>query len=132
MQQQIPQLLGFMPARNVQDYEDILARLRGVPRVIGQVIDLLDKGLKEGITPPRITLRDVPAQVGNLLVDDPMKSPMLRAFQKFPAAIPAAEQERLKARGRQGLQRRDRSRRSASSRATSPTPTCRPPASRSP
>lgn len=97
VQQQIPQLLGFMPARNVKDYEDILARLRGVPRVIGQVMDLLDKGLKEGITPPRITLRDVPAQVGNLLVDDPMKSPMLRAFQKFPAAIPAAEQERLKA-----------------------------------
>src|SRR6185295_8509788 len=94
--QGIPQLLSVMPARNVQDYENILARLRGVPKVIDQTIALLDKGLKEGITPPRITLRDVPAQVGNLLVDDPLKSPMLKAFQKFPSAIPTAEQERLK------------------------------------
>ncbi len=96
VQQGIPQVLAAMPARSVQDYENILARLRGLPTVIDQTIALLDKGLQEGITPPRVTLRDVPGQVGNLLVDDPMQSPMLRAFQKFPAAVPAAEQERLK------------------------------------
>ena len=99
VQQGIPQLLAIMPAASVQDYENILARMRGVPRVIDQTIALLDKGLAEGITPPRITLRDVPAQVGNLLVDDPMQSPVLRAFQKLPAAIPPAEQERLKGEG---------------------------------
>ncbi len=96
IQQSIPQILTIMPAGSVQDYEDILSRLRGLPTVIDQTIALLDKGLKEGITPPRVTLRDLPAQVGNLLVEDPMKSPMLRAFGKFPAAVPAAEQERLK------------------------------------
>jgi uncharacterized protein (DUF885 family) len=96
IQQSIPQLLTIMPAGSVKDYEDILSRLRGLPTVIDQTIALLDKGLKEGITPPRVTLRDIPAQVGNLLVDDPMKSPMLRAFGKFPDAVPAAEQERLK------------------------------------
>jgi uncharacterized protein (DUF885 family) len=97
IQQSIPQLLTLMPAGSVQDYEDILSRLRGLPTVIDQTIALLDKGLKEGITPPRVTLRDVAGQVGNLLVDDPLQSPMLRAFGKFPAAVPAAEQERLKA-----------------------------------
>jgi uncharacterized protein (DUF885 family) len=97
IQQGIPQMLALMPADGVQGYEDILSRLRGIPTVVDQTIALLDRGLKEGITPPRVTLRDVPAQVGNLLVDDPMKSPMLRAFQKFPAAVAAAEQERLKA-----------------------------------
>ena len=96
LHQGIPQLLSFMPANNVKDYENIITRLRGIPKVIDQTLALLNKGLQEGITPPRITLRDVPAQVGNLLVDDPMKSPMLKAFQKFPASIPAAEQERLK------------------------------------
>jgi uncharacterized protein (DUF885 family) len=99
VQQSLPQLLVIMPAGNVQDYENILTRMRGVPRVIDQTIALLGKGLQEGITPPRVTLRDVPAQVGNLLVDDPLKSPMLKAFQKFPAGIPAAEQERLRAAG---------------------------------
>jgi uncharacterized protein (DUF885 family) len=98
-QQGIPQLLSFMPAHDVKDYENIITRMRGLPLVIDQVIALLNKGLQEGITPPRITLRDVPAQVGNLLVDDPMKSPMLTAFKKFPASLPAAEQERLKSEG---------------------------------
>jgi uncharacterized protein (DUF885 family) len=94
-QQGIPQLLSIMPGRNVKDYEDIIARLRGVPGVIDQTIALLDRGLKEGITPPRVTLRDVPGQVESLLVDDPMKSPMLKAFQKFPAAVSTADRERL-------------------------------------
>jgi uncharacterized protein (DUF885 family) len=94
--QGLPQLLTVMPTRSVEDYENILSRLRGVPKVIDQTIALLDKGLQEGITPPRVTLGEVAAQVGNLLVDDPLASPMLRAFQKFPAAVPAAEQERLK------------------------------------
>ncbi|HEV2847056.1 MAG TPA: DUF885 domain-containing protein [Thermoanaerobaculia bacterium] len=96
VQQNIPQLLAIMPANNVKDYENILARLRGVPKVVDQTIALLQKGLEEGITPPRVTLRDIPGQVQNLLVDDPMKSPMLRAFQQFPATVTAAEQERLK------------------------------------
>jgi uncharacterized protein (DUF885 family) len=96
VQQNIPQLLAIMPANNVKDYENILARLRGVPKVVDQTIALLQKGLEEGITPPRVTLRDIPGQVQNLLVDDPMKSPMLRAFQQFPATVAAAEQERLK------------------------------------
>jgi uncharacterized protein (DUF885 family) len=95
--QGVPALLAYMPAGNAQDYENIIARLRGIPVVVDQTIALLDKGLKEGITPPRVTLRDVPGQVGNLLVDDPLKSPMLKAFEKFPSTVPAAEQERLKA-----------------------------------
>jgi uncharacterized protein (DUF885 family) len=94
-QQGAVQLLSIMPGRNVKDYENITTRLRGVPRVIDQSIALLDRGLKEGITPPRVTLRDVPAQVESLLVDDPMKSPILKAFQTFPDSVPAADRERL-------------------------------------
>jgi uncharacterized protein (DUF885 family) len=95
--QGIPALLSAVTARKAKDYEDVIARLRGVPTVVEQTIALLDKGLHEGITPPRVTLRDVPAQVGKLLVDEPLKSPMLKAFGQLPETIPAAEQERLKA-----------------------------------
>jgi uncharacterized protein (DUF885 family) len=96
VQQGIPQLLSVTPVRTVKDYEDLIARLRGVPTVIDQTIALMNEGLKEGITPPRVTLRDVPGQVQSLLVDDPMKSPLLRAFQKFPDTVPEADRERLK------------------------------------
>ncbi len=94
-QQGIPALFSIMPGRSVKDYEDIIARLRGVPTVIDQSIALLDRGLKEGITPPKVTLRDVPGQVESLLVDDPLKSPMLKAFQSFPSTVSAADRERL-------------------------------------
>ncbi len=95
LQQNIPQLLSIMPAASVEDYANIIARMRGVPTVVDQTIALLDRGLQEGITPPRVTLRDVPGQVQSLLVDDPLKSPMLKAFQKFPDSIAAADRERL-------------------------------------
>jgi uncharacterized protein (DUF885 family) len=58
---------------------------------------LLQRGLAAGLTPPRITLRDVPAQAQNLVVDDPLTSPLLTAFIRFPAEVAAADQQRLRA-----------------------------------
>jgi uncharacterized protein (DUF885 family) len=89
-------VLSFMPGRTVEDYEDMLAYLRGYPKVIDQILALLAKGLAAGITPPRVTLRDVPEQVQNLLADDPAKSPLLERFQELPETIPEAERERLR------------------------------------
>ena len=92
----IPQLLASMPTRTVQDYENRLARLRAFPTAIDQTIPYLKRGLAAGITPPRVTLRDVPGQITALLTDDPAKSPALESFQKIPETIPAAEKERLR------------------------------------
>ena len=72
VQQSVPMILTMMPNRRVADYENILARLAAVPRLIDQVTAKLKEGLAAGITPPRVTLRDVPEQVSNLLTDDPM------------------------------------------------------------
>ena len=88
-------LLASMPDRTVQDFENRLARLRAFPRVVDQTITLLDEGLKAGITPPRVTLRDVPGQVDNLLTAKPLDSPVLETFREIPAQIPAADRERL-------------------------------------
>jgi len=96
VQQDVPLVLALMPATSVAQYENILARLRGVPRLVEQTIALLERGLAAGVTAPRIALRDVPEQVTALLVDDPLASPMLAAFKAFPTTIPAADQERLR------------------------------------
>src|SRR6185295_16012105 len=87
--------LPYMPARTVRDFETILARLRGFPGALDQTIVLLARGLAAGVTPPRVTLRDVPDRVGGLLVDDPWQSPVLAPFQAIPETIPAADRERL-------------------------------------
>jgi uncharacterized protein (DUF885 family) len=95
-QNEIGLLLTSMPARSVHDYENMLTRLRAYPRKIDQTIAHLEKGLKEGITPPRVTLRDVPAQIDGLLTEDPLKSSALAPFQEIPESIPPADRERLR------------------------------------
>ncbi len=95
VQQGVAEVLAITPARNAADYEDILARLDGVPALVDQTMALLREGLRRNWTPPRITLRDVPTQIEGLLSEDPMASPLLRPFQKLPATIPQADRARL-------------------------------------
>jgi uncharacterized protein (DUF885 family) len=98
IQQSVPQMLGEqMPASTEADYEAILSRLRGAPALVDQTIALLKEGLRRRVTPPRITLRDVPAQAGAILIEDPAQSPFLVAFRAMPAAIPADRRDALKA-----------------------------------
>ncbi|MDP1569890.1 MAG: DUF885 domain-containing protein [Vicinamibacterales bacterium] len=98
VQQDIPRTLSLMPAATVQDYENRAARLEAVPALVEQTIALLQAGLDAGMTPPRIAIRDVPAQVAGLIVDDPLTSRMLAAFRTWPAGIAEADRERLTAR----------------------------------
>ncbi|HVF59618.1 MAG TPA: DUF885 family protein [Thermoanaerobaculia bacterium] len=91
-------LLYYMPARTVADYENMLARLRGFPRLVEQGIALLEEGARRGITPPKVTLDGVADQVlAPLAYDDPLESPTLEPFQRIPDSVPAAERERLRA-----------------------------------
>jgi len=89
--------IGSMPASNVKDYSDIVARLRALPAVVDQTIALLDSGIKRRITPPRITLRDVPAQMTNLIPDEPLESALLAPLTRFPVGMPESERARVRA-----------------------------------
>ena len=96
VQQDVAQILALMSTATIKDYDDILARLNGVPAVIDQTRALLAQGLAVGVTPPRITLRDVPDQITQLTPDDPLASPLLQPLREFPASIPADARERLR------------------------------------
>jgi len=92
--QDVPLVISQMPAASVADYEDIVKSLDAVPALVDQTIALMEQGMKRGWTPPKITFRDVPSQVQGQIVDA-TKSPLLDAFRKIPAAIGAADQQRL-------------------------------------
>jgi uncharacterized protein (DUF885 family) len=98
VQQDVAQMLAMMPLGNAAQYENLLARLEGVPALVDQTIVLLKEGLQAGLTPPRVTLRDVPQQVRNQIVDDPRESPLLHGFSRLPESIHAQEAERLRER----------------------------------
>jgi uncharacterized protein (DUF885 family) len=104
--QYLADIIAIMPASRPKDYEDILARLNGIPAVVDQAIVLMDRGLAAGITPPRITLRDVPGQIDNLLAADPTAGPLYRPFAELPPAVPAAERERLRAEAKRAIAER--------------------------
>jgi uncharacterized protein (DUF885 family) len=62
-----------------------LARLRAVPTVVEQTIELLEAGRAMGVTPPAICLREVPGQVALHL--DAATSPLLGAFADAPEDV---------------------------------------------
>jgi uncharacterized protein (DUF885 family) len=94
--QNVAQVISSTTFRTTKDYEDLVARLNGVPALVDQTIALLEKGLEQKMTPPQVTLRDVPQQVLNLIVKDPAESPMLAPFKEMAALVPAADQTRLR------------------------------------
>ena len=99
IQRDIPDVVSLMKVARVEDANAVLGRLESFPRLVRQVIALLDTGLARGITPPRITLHGVADAVGRQIVDDPALSSMMSPLTKLPATIPERERLQLRDRG---------------------------------
>jgi len=106
VQQSVAQVIASTTFKTTKDYEDLVARLNGVPALIDQTIALLQKGLEQKVTPPQITLRDVPEQVLNLIVKDPAESSLLAPFKEMSSFVPAADQTRLRQAATDALTKR--------------------------
>jgi uncharacterized protein (DUF885 family) len=96
--QRVAQTIVTMPATTRAQYDDVLARLEGIPTLFEQAIVLLELGRAAGITPPAVALRDVPRQVESHIVDEPDQSPLLALFESFPKTISDRDQRQLRAR----------------------------------
>jgi len=89
--------------KTVQDYEQWLARMRTIDKLVDQNIALMREGVQRGQVPPKIIMQRVPPQLDKQIVTDPTKSPFYGAFAKMPDSIPAAEQARLQAAARDAI-----------------------------
>jgi uncharacterized protein (DUF885 family) len=105
IQQDIPHVFAMMPSATRDDYENIVLRLERAPLLIDQTIALMEQGLAAKVTPPKVTFRDVPAQVKDQIFDDPLKSPMLGAFTKMPLVMDEGEAGKLKDRAASAYKR---------------------------
>jgi uncharacterized protein (DUF885 family) len=97
-QQNVTRLLAMMPNSRSGDLENQIARMEALPAYVDQSIELMRKGLAAGVTPPKITLRDVPQQIRNQLVDDASQSPMLTGFADIPATVDPLQADTLRKR----------------------------------
>jgi uncharacterized protein (DUF885 family) len=95
VQQDVARVFALMPAAAVHDYENLIARLEKVPALVDQTIVLMRDGLAQGMTPPQVTFRDVPRQVEAQIVANPLESPLLEAFTKWPSSVPEVDRTRL-------------------------------------
>ena len=56
------------PLQSLQDYEDLLARIQGLPGMVDQIIILLREGMKQGVTYAKESLGGVHTQFQQLQV----------------------------------------------------------------
>ncbi len=95
IQQGAADTLESTPHHTVAEYETILVRMKALPASVEQQMALLQEGLKRGYTPPKITMRDVPKQIADLIPADPLASALLQPFTEFPNAFSDADRARL-------------------------------------
>lgn len=79
------------PFDSVKHYEDYIARLHQIPRVLTQTTEVLRAGMKENLMPVRFLIEKLPGQCQGIIEADPFLLPT----KKYPASIPPAEQTRL-------------------------------------
>ena len=102
-----PQLADQLNFTTVKDYDDWIARLRAIPDAFAQVITNMATGIDDHRVPPKYLIEKALEQVKQLASQKPEDSPLAAPIKKFPAAIPAAEQERIKTETLAAVAKRD-------------------------
>jgi uncharacterized protein (DUF885 family) len=80
-----------VPFDSVKHYEDYIARLHQIPRVLTQVTEVLRAGMKDKLMPVRFLAEKIPAQCQGIIDADPFLLPT----KKYPASISAEDQKRI-------------------------------------
>ena len=82
-----------VPLDSVKHYEDYIARLHQIPRVLKQTTEVLRAGEKDGLMPPKLVADQLPGQCEGIVAANPFLLPL----KKFPESFSEAEKQRLTA-----------------------------------
>jgi len=84
-----------LPAKTVDDYENLIARLEALPQYVAGAIEVMRAGLDHGQIPSRVTQDGVAEQMQAQILDDPAASLFFQPFTKIPKTIGEQDQSRL-------------------------------------
>ncbi|TGE23912.1 DUF885 domain-containing protein [Hymenobacter aquaticus] len=94
---------GNQPFKTTQDYDNWLSRVRVYPVWADTAISNFRRGMRAGVVLPRPLVEKMLPQLQALVTPDPTKSIFYGPVAKFPAGVPAAEQQRLTAAYQQAI-----------------------------
>jgi uncharacterized protein (DUF885 family) len=80
-----------VPFDSVKHYEDYIARLHQIPRVLKQTTEVLRAGMKDKLMPVRFLLAKLPVQCEGIIDADPFLLPT----KKYAASVTPEDQKRL-------------------------------------
>ena len=94
----LPEDTGFS---RVEDYRNYLARLHEMPAVMDEYIALMQRGVVEGFTQPRVILGGRDAPIKAQLVESPRGSPFFQPFRELPESLAGGDRAQLLATAEQ-------------------------------
>ncbi|HAV4512149.1 TPA: DUF885 family protein [Acinetobacter baumannii] len=92
---QFPGFISSITFDNVKQYQDYTARLKQIPLILDQGIQLAKQGQKDGLIPPKYLLEKVAKQIDSIATPAGADSVFASPLKQFPSNISKAEQERL-------------------------------------
>jgi uncharacterized protein (DUF885 family) len=92
----MPALVPQLRFQTVKDYDDYIARLKKVPLAFQQITDDMSIGMDDHREPPAYLMEKALGEVNDIANQKPQDSPFALPLKKFPAAISATEQARIK------------------------------------
>ncbi len=92
---QFPGFISSIPFDNAKQYQDYISRLKQIPLILEQGIQLAKQGQKDGLMPPKYLIEKVAKQIDSIATPAGKDSVFASPLKQFPKNISKAEQERL-------------------------------------
>ncbi|HDQ4282626.1 DUF885 domain-containing protein [Acinetobacter baumannii] len=92
---QFPGFISSIPFDNAKQYQDYISRLKQIPLILDQGIQLAKQGQKDGLMPPKYLIEKVAKQINSIAAPAGADSVFASPLKQFPKNISKAEQERL-------------------------------------
>ena len=100
---EFPELRRDVPLQSTKDYENYISRLKAFGDYTDGHIQLMRAGIEAEKTLPAVILKGYEPAIETHIVDDPKKSLLYEPLKEFPASVPEAEHDRLRAEARAAI-----------------------------
>ena len=93
---QMATYVGDFPFDTVKDYDDYITRLKRLPAVLDQTVEVAKLGQRDGLMPPRYLLERLAARLDSLAAPAGTDNAFAKPLTRFPASISEADRARIR------------------------------------